>query len=38
LTTLTGHTSYLSGVAFSPDSQFLATSSYDETVRLWQLG
>jgi WD40 repeat protein len=33
---LSGHTSWVHSVAFSPDSQTLATGSGDETIRLWQ--
>ena len=34
---LTGHTETTTSIAFSPDSQTLASSSYDETVRLWDV-
>jgi WD40 repeat protein len=32
---LTGHTSNVEAVAFSPDGHTLATGSTDHTVRLW---
>ena len=32
---LTGHTSWVNSVAFSPDGGTLASGSWDETVRLW---
>jgi WD40 repeat protein len=34
---LRGHTSHVSGVTFSPDSQWLAPASADQTAKLWDL-
>ena len=35
--TLSGHTLYVTGVAFSPDGTFLASISLDGTVMIWGL-
>ena len=34
---LTGHTGWVSSVAFSPDGETLASGSRDETIRLWDV-
>ena len=34
---LTGHTNWVSSVAFSPDGKLLASGSYDNTIRLWNV-
>lgn len=35
--TLEGHTGWVTGVAFSPDGKRLASGSWDQTVRFWEV-
>jgi WD40 repeat protein len=37
LLTLTGHTSGITSLAITPDGQTLVSSSYDKTIKLWNL-
>ncbi|MEI1376896.1 WD40 repeat domain-containing protein, partial [Nostoc sp.] len=37
ITTLTGHSSWVNSVVFSPDGKTLAFASRDNTIKLWNL-
>ncbi|MBD2184912.1 serine/threonine-protein kinase [Aerosakkonema funiforme] len=36
-TTLTGHSNSVNSVAFSPDGQTLASGSFDDTIKIWDI-
>jgi WD40 repeat protein len=36
-TSLGGHTNRVNCVVFSPDGQTLASASFDQTIKLWQV-
>ena len=35
--TLKGHTSFIYGVAFSPDGKCIASASWDRTAKVWEV-
>jgi WD40 repeat protein len=35
---LKGHSSWVNSISYSRDGQFLASASYDKTIKLWRLG
>ncbi len=37
LKTFTGHTGYITSMSFSPDNQYIISSSKDKTVKLWSI-
>ncbi len=37
IATLKNHSNWVKSVAFSPDGKYLASGSYDNTVKLWSV-
>jgi WD40 repeat protein len=37
VTTLQSHSSGIKSVAFSPDGKYLASGSFDSTIKLWSM-
>ena len=35
--TLTGHANIVTSLAFSPDGRWLATGSWDKTIKIWDV-
>ncbi len=35
--TLTGHSDWVLSVAYSPDGRYLASGSYDNTIKIWEV-
>jgi len=37
ITTLTGHTNIVHGIAWSPDGKYLASAGYDRLIKIWRV-